>query len=122
MTNPEETPAPSTTADDVETPVAKPIGEELTPNVDQEVTLKDGVVAQTGVEEEGDGSDETPEKKEEEQSKKVHMTVSADAPWSDRMWEVFSTFWPLGLVAFGGPQVKKAAIAIVSLSPRKLTR
>lgn len=32
-------------------------------------------------------------------------TVSADAPWSERMWEVFSTFWPLGLVAFGGPQV-----------------
>lgn len=41
-----------------------------------------------------------------EDKKKVIMKVSADAPWSERMWEVFSTFWPLGLVAFGGPQVR----------------
>lgn len=33
-----------------------------------------------------------------------------DTPWSTRMWEVFTTFWPLGFVAFGGPQ---AHIAIL---------
>lgn len=33
-----------------------------------------------------------------------------DIPWSTRMWEVFTTFWPLGFVAFGGPQ---AHIAIL---------
>ncbi len=42
---------------------------------------------------------------EDAHNKKVHMKVAADAPWSARMWEVFSTFWPLGLIAFGGPQV-----------------
>lgn len=45
-------------------------------------------------------ADETTDKK------KVHMKVAADAPWSARMWEVFTTFWPLGLIAFGGPQVR----------------
>ena len=48
----------------------------------------------------GDGGDN------DDKTKKVHMKVAADAPWSERMWEVFSTFWPLGLVAFGGPQVR----------------
>lgn len=38
-------------------------------------------------------------------AKRIHMKVAADALWSERMWEVFTTFWPLGLVAFGGPQV-----------------
>jgi len=33
-----------------------------------------------------------------------------DIPWKTRMWEVFTTFWPLGFVAFGGPQ---AHIAIL---------
>jgi|AntRauTorckE5430_2_1112549.scaffolds.fasta_scaffold21042_1 chromate transporter len=33
-----------------------------------------------------------------------------DIPWRTRMWEVFTTFWPLGFVAFGGPQ---AHIAIL---------
>jgi hypothetical protein len=40
-----------------------------------------------------------------DEPKRTHMKVAADAPWKDRMWEVFSTFWPLGLIAFGGPQV-----------------
>ena len=38
------------------------------------------------------------------------MTVAADAPWSAQMWEVFTTFWPLGLVAFGGPQAHVAIL------------
>jgi len=33
-----------------------------------------------------------------------------DIPWRTRMWEVFTTFWPLGFIAFGGPQ---AHIAIL---------
>ena len=42
---------------------------------------------------------------EEAGNKQIKMKVAADAPWGERMWEVFSTFWPLGLVAFGGPTV-----------------
>ncbi len=38
--------------------------------------------------------------------KRTKPQLSADAPWSQRMWEVFTTFWPLGLVAFGGPAVR----------------
>ncbi len=33
-----------------------------------------------------------------------------DTPWSTRMWEVFVTFWPLGFVAFGGPQAHVAIL------------
>ena len=33
-----------------------------------------------------------------DKKKKIQMKVSADAPWSERMWEVFTTFWPLGFV------------------------
>jgi chromate transporter len=36
--------------------------------------------------------------------------IAADAPWWDRMKEVFMTFWPLGLVAFGGPQAHVAIL------------
>ena len=39
--------------------------------------------------------------------------VPADAPWKDRMWEVFTTFWPLGLIAFGGPQVSSFLMRLV---------
>lgn len=53
-----------------------------------------------------EGGEDTPEKEEKEEEdkenkvndKKLHMKVAADAPWKDRMWEVFTTFWPLGLV------------------------
>lgn len=41
---------------------------------------------------------------------KIRMTVAADAPWTERMWEVFTTFWPLGFVAFGGPQAHVAIL------------
>ena len=40
------------------------------------------------------------------QDHRLHMRVGLDAPWSARMWEVFTTFWPLGFIAFGGPQVR----------------
>mmetsp|Transcript_7818 Transcript_7818/g.11231 ORF Transcript_7818/g.11231 Transcript_7818/m.11231 type:complete len:479 (-) Transcript_7818:170-1606(-) len=48
--------------------------------------------------EEGD-----PEKENEREETAVQR-VPEDAPWAERMKEVFTTFWPLGLVAFGGPQ------------------
>jgi hypothetical protein len=46
------------------------------------------------------------EKDEEAKQKTKKTLVAVDAPWSERMWEVFYTFWPLGFVAFGGPQVR----------------
>eukprot|EP00980_Cylindrotheca_fusiformis_P000820 scaffold212_cov72-Cylindrotheca_fusiformis.AAC.1 len=56
----------------------------------------------------GEGDDE--EVGEEGDKKKKVKLVSPDAPWSERMWEVFTTFWPLGLVAFGGPQAHVAIL------------
>jgi chromate transporter len=33
-----------------------------------------------------------------------------EAPWRERFWEVVTTFWPLGFVAFGGPQAHVAIL------------
>jgi len=33
---------------------------------------------------------------------KQRIVLADDASWSQRMWEVVTTFWPLGLIAFGG--------------------
>jgi hypothetical protein len=52
------------------------------------------VTADTTTPDSQPGDDETDDKQ---------IKLAADAPWSQRMWEVFTTFWPLGLVAFGGP-------------------
>ena len=92
--------------------------EEISPVVDAEAAGGDGTVEvdQNGKVEFDDANpvetDSSTAKEEEgDNGKKVHMKVAADAPWSERMWEVFSTFWPLGLVAFGGPQVRRKNLA-----------
>eukprot|EP00980_Cylindrotheca_fusiformis_P019774 scaffold6929_cov99-Cylindrotheca_fusiformis.AAC.1 len=69
---------------------------------------EDEVAADADEAEAGEGDDE--EVVEEGDKKKKVETVSPDAPWSERMWEVFTTFWPLGLVAFGGPQAHVAIL------------
>jgi len=33
---------------------------------------------------------------------KQRIILADDASWSQRMWDVITTFWPLGLIAFGG--------------------
>jgi hypothetical protein len=66
-------------------------------------------------------SEEQLEKQEGGDVKKHHMKVAADAPWSERMWEVFSTFWPLGLIAFGGPQVSSRSHMLMENMPVCMT-
>jgi hypothetical protein len=65
--------------------------------------------AEPEVEETTDEDADSEELKDGEKKKKK-MMVAADAPWKDRMWEVFITFWPLGLIAFGGPQAHVAIL------------
>lgn len=57
-----------------------------------------------------DKVEEEEEEAEKNDDKRIRMKVAADAPWKDRMWEVFVTFWPLGFVAFGGPQAHVAIL------------
>ena len=107
---------PNTVSDDANPDVESPPtpADEGTVGIEQELELKndhndktaaDAAVVEVAEVVEGEEGDEG--KEGNNRDKKVHMKVSADAPWSERMWEVFSTFWPLGLVAFGGPQVKR---------------
>jgi len=49
------------------------------------------------------------ETKEPEKSLKYGAIIE-DTPWSTRIKEVFVTFWPLGFVAFGGPQAHVAIL------------
>jgi len=57
-------------------------------------------------EQENEEADDTTKKS----TKKTSLVLKEDASWGERMWEVLVTFWPLGFVAFGGPQ---AHIAIL---------
>jgi hypothetical protein len=92
MTVQEEQKEPETAPDKEETHAfADEVFAENGENGEKQTTQNDEV---------GEGVDE----------KKKVKTVSADAPWGERMWEVFTTFWPLGLVAFGGPQAHVAIL------------
>ena len=46
----------------------------------------------------------------DENSSNLALLVSADAPWIDRYVDVLKTYWPLGFIAFGGPQAHVAIL------------
>lgn len=77
--------------------------------VENDVETPDTTEKLDDVEMISENGEDNPKDGNEENEKKVTV-VSADAPWSQRMWEVFTTFWPLGLVAFGGPQAHVAIL------------
>mmetsp|Transcript_10991 Transcript_10991/g.20535 ORF Transcript_10991/g.20535 Transcript_10991/m.20535 type:complete len:486 (+) Transcript_10991:85-1542(+) len=72
---------------------------------DAEGVVHSGGVENHVAENNNNGDDEEQLKAEENKA-----GFADDIPWKTRMWEVFTTFWPLGFVAFGGPQ---AHIAIL---------
>jgi hypothetical protein len=57
-----------------------------------------------------DGQEDETEGNQHDDNKNVRKYVAADAPYRERLWEVLITFWPLGLVAFGGPQAHVALL------------
>ena len=59
---------------------------------------------------EDNGNSNTDEEGEEKKDKRIHMKVAADAPLTQRLYEVLVTFAPLGVVAFGGPQAHVAIL------------
>ena len=94
------------TEQDEEIASAEPTGEQETGEQEPVEEGEEVVRAPTKEDEDEEVVEVVDQEEESDGPKKKQMLVSADAPWKDRMWEVFSTFWPLGLVAFGGPQVR----------------
>lgn len=77
------------------------IDEELSGLKDEE--NKDSIEIAKSIDEPLSG--DSPDTEEDHSVKKIDY-VAADAPWIERIREVFVAFWPLGFVAFGGPPVR----------------
>ena len=73
-----------------------------------EMTATSNLSVNSGSEDNNNNDDDKQKNDNEEEEetngkkKKTIMKVAADAPWKDRMWEVFTTCWPLGFVAEAG--------------------